>query len=265
MDELLNQLYLKCQKLDEIIMYAENYIKKAPEGTLRITRNHNTEQYYLRSDPKDTYGTYISKKDKELICGLAQKDYLQKLLQQAKNEKAQIKQLLEVYEPNKLKNIYDNIPKKRKKIVTPYILPENDFVNQWLNVEYERKSIDVESDNVIVTEKGEVVRSKSEKILADKFHLMNIPYHYEKPLHINGYGTIYPDYTVLNVRTRREYYWEHFGIMHQPDYCEKAIKKIESMQRNGIFIGDKLILTFESLNHPLNIRIVEGLIKKYLL
>ena len=94
---------------------------------------------------------------------------------------------------------------------------------------------------------------------------MNIPYHYEKPLHINGYRTIYPDYTVLNVRTRREYYWEHFGIMHQPDYCEKAIKKIESMQRNGIFIGDKLILTFESLNHPLNIRIVEGLIKKYLL
>ncbi len=133
-----------------------------------------------------------------------------------------------------------------------------------MQTSYNKKEIMVEVGSEIVTEKGEVVRSKSEKILADKLNLMNIPYHYEQPLFLNGYGTIHPDFTVLNKSTRKEYYWEHFGLMDNPEYCEKAIKKIETMQKNGIYIGEKLIVTFETQSHPLNMKIVENTIKKYL-
>ena len=52
--------------------------------------------------------------------------------------------------------------------------------------------------------------------------------------------------------------------MDNPEYCEKAIKKIETMQKNGIYIGEKLIVTFETQSHPLNMKIVENTIKKYL-
>lgn len=265
MDELLKQLYIKSKELDQIITYAENYLETAPEGTLRITKNHNTEQFYIKKDSKDTYGLYISKKNMDLIHGLAQRDYAQKLLNLVKEEKKGIQQLIKIYEPQGIENIYEQLPLKRQKIVDPYILPNKEFVDQWMLSVYERKSIDIDESSQITTERGEIVRSKSEKILADKLHLMGIPYHYEKPLYINGYGYINPDFTVLNIRTRKEYYWEHLGLMDQPIYCENAIKKVEAMQRNGFHLGNSLILTFETSKHPINVKIVEVLIRKYLI
>ena len=39
----------------------------------------------------------------------------------------------------------------------------------------------------------------------------NVPNHYEAPLYLKGRGIIHPDFTVLNIRTRQEYYWEPYG------------------------------------------------------
>ena len=116
----------------------------------------------------------------------------------------------------------------------------------------------------IVTEKGECVRSKSEKILADYFYRNNILYQYEKPLYLKGYGTIYPDFTFLSKKTRKEIYWEHEGMMDKPEYAKSAVKKIESYQRNGIHLGERLILTFETELTVLNSQIVEELVERYL-
>lgn len=77
----------------------------------------------------------------------------------------------------------------------------------------------------ILTEKGESVKSKSEKIIADKLNMMNVPYCYEGPLYMKGYGHVKPDFKVVNVATRKEYYWEHFGLMSDEEYAKKAIKK----------------------------------------
>ena len=198
------------------------------------------------------------------IENLAQKDYAEKLLKQLKRDREKVQKFINEYSLNSMEKVYEELAPKRKKLVKPYILPDEEFVNQWMQTSYNKKEIMVEVGSEIVTEKGEVVRSKSEKILADKLNLMNIPYHYEQPLFLNGYGTIHPDFTVLNKSTRKEYYWEHFGLMDNPEYCEKAIKKIETMQKNGIYIGEKLIVTFETQSHPLNMKIVENTIKKYL-
>ncbi len=108
------------------------------------------------------------------------------------------------------------------------------------------------------------VRSKSEKILADKFYMQGSPYVYEIPIYLEKFGYIHPDFIVLNKRTRKEYFWEHFGLMDQVEYCEKAIRKIESYQRTGIHQGLQLILTYETRNHPLNMRVVEELIQFHL-
>lgn len=265
MDELMRQLLQKQSELDELIQYAEKYLETAQQGKLRITRNHNTEQYYVKSDSVNTYGTYVSKKDNELIHGIAQKDYITNLLRYAKSEEKRVQQLIKRYEPEGIEHIYDKLSMKRKKVVQPYILPDDQFVSRWMSETYERKPIEIAEENRIITEKGEIVRSKSEKILADKLSRMDIPYHYEKPIYLNGYGTIHPDFTTLNRRIRKVFYWEHLGLMDQSSYSEKAILKIEMMQRNGIFVGDKLIITYETSNHPLNIKSVESLIEKYLL
>lgn len=80
---------------------------------------------------------------------------------------------------------------------------------------------------------------------------------------LKGIGDVYPDFTVLNVRTKKEMYWEHMGMMDDSNYREKAIRKIESYERNGYYPGESLILTFETEVSPMNSKIVSNMIDNY--
>jgi len=77
-------------------------------------------------------------------------------------------------------------------------------------------------------------------------------------------GTVYPDFTVLNIRLRKEFYWEHLGMMDEEEYAENAVKKINCYEQNEIFQGDQLILTYETRKSPINPQMIMGLIRQYL-
>ena len=165
-----------------------------------------------------------------------------------------------------ISKIDSELPKlhtQRQLLVTPIEPIWEKELARWYDSEYHGKEF-YEGTAEIVTEKGERVRSKSEKILADYFYRNNILYQYEKPLYLKGYGTIYPDFTFLSKKTRKEIYWEHEGMMDKPEYAKSAVKKIESYQRNGIHLGERLILTFETELTVLNSQIVEELVERYL-
>jgi len=165
-----------------------------------------------------------------------------------------------------ISKIDSELPKlhtQRQLLVTPVEPIWEKELAKWYDSEYHGKEF-YEGTAEIVTEKGERVRSKSEKILADYFYRNNILYQYEKPLYLKGYGTIYPDFTFLSKKTRKEIYWEHEGMMDKPEYAKSAVKKIESYQRNGIHLGERLLLTFETELTVLNSQIVEELVEKYL-
>ncbi|MDO4276713.1 MAG: hypothetical protein Q4D16_23875 [Eubacteriales bacterium] len=264
MDELYKLLIKRIQELEQIIENAETFLAKAPEGTLRIAHKKNTEQYYIRTNPKDTIGKYIKKSESRLIQDLAQKDYAQKVLAAAYSEKNNMQEFIQAYHPGRIEDVYHKLSQEKRRLVSPYVQSDKEFIVQWEQARYPVK-YNPEEGNGIYTENNEVVRSKSEKILADKFKTMKIPYHYEKPLYLDGYGVVYPDFTLLNKRTRKEYYWEHMGLMDNSDYCEKSIKKIETMARNGILQGKNLILTYETSKHPLNMKNVDLLIEEYLI
>ena len=161
----------------------------------------------------------------ELIQKLAQKEYYQKLLPTIRRNLQILDNFLNNYQYNYLVPIYEKLVIPKQNLVIPLEIPEEKFIEQWQQVKYQPKAVDINEEDAIITEKGEIVRSKSEKILADRFTRLGIPYHYEKPLKLKGFGIIYPDFTLLNVRNRKTIYWEHFGLMDDPDYCEKAIKK----------------------------------------
>ena len=165
-----------------------------------------------------------------------------------------------------ISKIDSELPKlhtQRQLLVTPVEPIWEKELAKWYDSEYHGKEF-YEGTAEIVTEKGERVRSKSEKILADYFYRNNILYQYEKPLYLKGYGTIYPDFTFLSKKTRKEIYWEQEGMMDKPEYAKSAVKKIESYQRNGIHLGERLLLTFETELTVLNSQIVEELVEKYL-
>jgi len=68
------------------------------------------------------------------------------------------------------------------------------------------------------TERGELVRSKSELVIADKLHVRGVSYFYEQPLILNGNRLRYPDFTIANHASGVTYYWEHLGLLGDAGY-----------------------------------------------
>ena len=85
-----------------------------------------------------------------------------------------------------ISKIDSELPKlhtQRQLLVTPIEPIWEKELARWYDSEYHGKEF-YEGTAEIVTEKGERVRSKSEKILADYFYRNNILYQYEKPLYL---------------------------------------------------------------------------------
>ena len=88
-------------------------------------------------------------------------------------------------------------------------------------------------------------------------------YRYEYPLYIKGLNYINPDFTILDVKKRKEIIWEHLGLMDKPEYAEDNVYKINCYERSGSHMGDNLICTFETKQNPLNQKIVNAIIQRY--
>ena len=250
--------------LDSLIKNAEAYIRKAPEGTLRINYSGGRVQYFHRREESDRYGIYLKKKEKPLAEKLAQKRYCSKVLQSARQEREAIQVYLERYPDILPETIYNSLSERRRELVTPLIETDEMFAERWQSVEYEGKEL---SDDIpeLLTDRGERVRSKSEVIIADQLSRAGIPYRYEYPIILMGWGKVYPDFTVLNVRERKEIYWEHQGMMDNPEYAEQAVRKEAQYIKSGIFPGDNLILTSETKQNPINILQIKMIIEHYLM
>jgi hypothetical protein len=71
------------------------------------------------------------------------------------------------------------------------------------------------------TRRGEAVRSKSEVIIADLLYSKKIDYAYERRL-VGSDGTIrYPDFTIEDEDSGVTIYWEHLGLMGDPNYARR--------------------------------------------
>lgn len=250
------------KRLEKIVNNVSVSLITAPEGYLRISKDKNYVRYYHCTDNKN--GNYIPRNNKELPGLLAQKAYNKTVLKKAETRLHQIRKIIQDYSDDEIEQIYTAMRKERRTLVTPIEPAWNQLLVKWYAEEHQRKEFR-ENTPVILTEKGERVRSKSEKILADYFYRKNILYKYEKPLYLKGYGTVYPDFTFLSKKTEQEIYWEHEGMMDKQEYARSAVRKIESYQKNEIYPGDRLILTFETEQSILNPKIVENLVNRYLL
>lgn len=260
---LKEMLLAEQRRLEKIIHTSQRELKNAPEGTLRLSTSQNRPQYYHCTKNSKKNGTYISRENKFLIQQLAQKSYNEKVLKCAEKRLSQIRKITKDYNDHEIEEIFEKEHIERKKLIQPVEPTWEQKMKSWAAEVYQRKEF---QDNVplIFTERGERVRSKSEKIMADYFFRNNIEYKYERPLLLKGYGTVYPDFTFLSRRTGEEIYWEHDGKMDDPTYARNAVKKIEAYENNNIFPGERLILTFETEYTILSTKTIEKLVEKYL-
>ncbi len=237
--------------------------KNVPEGHVRIKKKGNKVEYYYKTkdSSRNSFGRYLKKSEHNLAIRLAQKDYDAHVLKNAEKRIKAIEMFLDKYEKTSLKLLYENTNEYRREMVKVPMISDEEYVRIWQKVEYQGKSFKDEG-SVIITEKGERVRSKSEKIIADKLYSLGIPYRYEYPLLLQGSVKMYPDFTILKMPEREEVYLEHFGMMDDGDYVDKTMFKLSTYERNGIFIGVNLFITCESGKSTINTRALDKMIKK---
>ncbi len=258
----LKELLLQEKKhLENIITKASADRETSPDGRLRISVDGGKLRYYHCLD--DRYGVYIPRENDKLPRGLAQKAYEESVIKAAEKRLKSIDRCLRGYSDDEIELLYESLHPERKALVTPVEPTVKMLEEQWYSESYKGKMFQ-EGTAVILSEKGERVRSKSEKILADYFYRNGILYQYEKPLYLDGYGIVYPDFTFFSKMRRTEIYWEHEGMMDRQEYARAAVKKLNCYQMNGIIPGDRLILTFETEQDVLNPRIIGKLVDKYL-
>ena len=252
-----------------LIAKANKSLKNKPAGTLQVYRNKSSYQYYYRSTPNVKNGTYISKKRMPFIRALAQKSYDQKFLTAAETLRKDILAFPDRYCIPQgmhafyqlLAAVYENLTPARQELVTPYVLPDDMFIQSWLAVEYVGKPFDPD-DPELYTNRGERVRSKSEKMIADKLLDLQIPYRYEYPIYIRRLGTVHPDFMMLDILTRENVMFEHFGRMHEARYVNKTLTKLEAYEEDGWHLGDNFLFTMESSDHIINLTHFEKMIRR---
>ena len=258
--EIVNE---RIEDLQEIIQIKEKEIRTAPKGIVNIVQSGNRTQYYYKNNSSDTNKRYLKVSEKGLVRDLCQKDYNEKVLAAAKAEYAMLQKVKIQYQKGTYEDVYDKLSDCRKKMVCPLNISDDEFVLNWENVEYAPKGFRADAPEYY-TDRGERVRSKSEILIANALYKYHIPYRYEYPLVLKGFGRIHPDFMVLNVRLRKEFFWEHMGMMDDADYAEDALQRIHMYEKNDIFPGKKLILSHETMKNPLSTTHIEKLIMHYL-
>ncbi|MBR6626647.1 MAG: hypothetical protein IKL04_01510, partial [Lachnospiraceae bacterium] len=207
--------------------------------------------------------TYIRKRDKAKACELAQNAYDIKILKCIEERLSVIKRFLVRYEKTDPKKEYDKLKSYRRDIINDMLVSDVAYIRRWQEAEYESKEF-AEGAPEIFTEKGERVRSKSEKIIADKLYALGIPYRYEYPITIGG-TVLYPDFMILKMPEREEIYLEHLGMLDNEGYAENVLFKLDTYERNGYFLGEKLFFTHETGKNPLNTKVLDNMLRRILL
>lgn len=84
------------------------------------------------------------------------------------------------------------------------------------------------------TERGDLVMSKSELVIADKLHARGIDYAYERPLVLAEGRVRYPDFTIADAARGITIYWEHLGMLGDPTYRARWERKLSEYRQAGV-------------------------------
>ncbi len=209
-------------------------LKHAPTGLIRIVKNNGRFQFYKRKTKKDVQGSYLPRSQDSLALQLIQSDYNIKVVDALQKEICLLKAFLANYKAKSTTRLFEKLSPARRELVTPLTLPDNQFTKKWLSTNYDKKPISEDAPQLF-TENGEQVRSKSEVIIANSLKAAGVPYRYEFPLAINRSAstcTFHPDFYCLNLRSRKEFIWEHFGMMDDAEYAACAAEKLFLYQQN---------------------------------
>lgn len=248
-------------------------ISKGPAAEINTKCISGKIYVYKRTGPSQTNGTYIRKNNSQEIKPLVQKLYNTKLRKAVFEEYDQVRKCIEILSntDTSAETVMDSIPKELQRFVNTELFEDKRRTAEWKS-EVVVGSNPIKAEKTYVASDGTGVRSKSELIIAEALIACKVPYFYERPFfgfyeYDTGRRTrnLFPDFTCLNRRTGKTFYWEHLGMMDNPDYAAKNVRRIMEYAKEGVYPGSELIMSFEAAEVPLRTEYVRAVIRKYLL
>ncbi len=96
------------------------------------------------------------------------------------------------------------------------------------------------------TARGELVRSKSELVIANRLHSLGFVYHYERPFEgVKAPGKLRPDFSFIN-DAGDVFLWEHLGMLQNAEYRAAWEWKRKWYEENNLVEDVNLFTTEES-------------------
>ena len=239
-------------------------------GSLNLKTVKGRPLFFCRTE--EGKQKYVKMSDDGQIKRLSYNYYAKKLKAAAVKEKKQIDNCLDILskdpEKSDVDKVTQRIPEAIKDNLSYSELTNEGYARRWQEgnkVVKKRRIHDKDDYHRFKTLRGDYVGSKSEVIIADRLTYYGVPYVYEITTAQDAFDEMrYPDFFILNKRTRKEYFWEHLGRMGDPQYAAKNQVKMEQFARQGILPGNNLIVSFECGERPLSTEYVDTIIKQLL-
>lgn len=260
--KMLRQLQNDKNELEKLLVKIRKQCKSLPEGKLSVSSSHGCSQFSCN-------GKYLPKSKKKLIEALAMREYYEKLEKRIAENLPVIEKAIRVYGEKGIDCVYDSLPRGKQSLINNALYVSlTQRVEEFENMQFESYESEYAITSDLYTDKGEHVRSKSEKIIADELYRRNIPYHYEMPLVLFDRGrkiVFHPDITAMNRRTGKIRYIEHLGLMDNIKYVQNAMGKITLYEKNSILLGRDLLLFHEGSDEVINTKVLLEYIEEYLI
>lgn len=268
MNVILSEVKRELERLEKILKSIDRFKQHEPNGCLKYQKRGKKFHYYQQYKNESTgewERKYIKRDNCSLVRELAQKHYFTELEPVLKRQVKVLRELLNSFRPEELAQVYEDLSDIRKALVVPCVVSKKELVHNWLEETYEGNPVHPENLKYR-TEQGEMVRSKSEMIIANILyqHRENIRYKYECPLQLMADGTektIYPDFTIMNFHTGKICYFEHAGRMDDPYYASEFVKKMNLYIANDLLPGRDVVMTFETLASPLDVLVIRKVVQ----
>ena len=243
------------ERLRARIAQLEKYGADEPEGSLQVLRRGGRTYYYQRvSRDGVRKARYLSKSETALIRRLAQKRYCREVLPKLREDLRAAEAFAAIHSGVEELQAAERMDPEVRLLCGLAGRPLSKRAEEWLREGITQPgrggSLRFESGLRFKTLYGTMVRSKSEAMIEDALVRHGLIYRYEKPLYQSSGLLIHPDFTILDPLTMKEYYWEHFGMMDDPEYAQKVCGRIALYMAGGIMPNEYLIMTFEDRAHP---------------
>jgi hypothetical protein len=119
------------------------------------------------------------------------------------------------------------------------------------------------------TARGELVRSISEVVVADALHAQGIEYRYEEALRGPGGVERYPDFTAEDPASGVKIYWEHLGMLSNPEYARRWKEKLEWYAAMGLAPdgpenekGERLVISENRMDGAIDSAQIRGKVRE---